>query len=205
MSDLLAPLEAGGHDPGGRRMRPLPFGVVGDAVFGGPNDCYRYRLSREWPIEVAPARTALLVMMNPSMANPLFDDPTVFKIWKMVQRWTWRGIPHSFGRMLVGNVFAYRSTDQRQLARVEDPIGPDNDGHLLDMARVSDIVVFAYGKPCTVALRQRGPAVMRAFREAGIEPAVLRLADDGSTPWHPLFLPDTSVPITLAGVPALPR
>jgi hypothetical protein len=33
--------------------------------------------------------------------------------------------------MYVGNTFAYRATDQSRLAEVDDPIGPNNDGHLL--------------------------------------------------------------------------
>lgn len=99
-----------------------------------------------------------------------------------------------FGTLLVGNVFAYRATDQAELAKVEDPIGPDNDTHLLAMASEAGLVVFAYGTPKVVRLRQRGPAVARMLLAAGIQPHALRIGAAGD-PWHPLFLPDATDPV----------
>jgi hypothetical protein len=64
------------HNPGGKVMIPLPPNVIGWATFGGPNDCYRYCLARSWPSDKG---TVLVIMMNPSTANPLFDDPTIAK------------------------------------------------------------------------------------------------------------------------------
>jgi hypothetical protein len=49
MSDLFeTPIATGtpeAHNPGGKVMIPLAPDVTGRAEFGGPNDCYRYRLS----------------------------------------------------------------------------------------------------------------------------------------------------------------
>lgn len=175
----------GAHDPGGKVAIRLATGVAGEAVFGGPNDCYRYRLSRIW----APGRVALVVMMNPSVADPRQDDPTVFKVTKMARRW----LDGTIGTLLVGNVFAYRATDQAQLAMVADPVGPDNDRHLMAMARAASLVVFAYGTPKVLRLRTRGPQVARVMVDAGIQPHVLRLGASG--PWHPLYLPDATDPV----------
>lgn len=36
------------HDPGGKVRLALSVGVKGKAVFGGPSECYRYRLSWTW-------------------------------------------------------------------------------------------------------------------------------------------------------------
>ena len=40
------------------------------------------------------------------------------------------GRRHGYGRILVGNIFAYRSKDIRKLKDVVDPVGPENDANL---------------------------------------------------------------------------
>jgi hypothetical protein len=173
------------HNPGGRVSLALRSDISSDATFGGLGDCYRYRLTRRW--QSGPS--VLIVMMNPSVADMRADDPTVSKVTRMARRW--RG--GQFGCLMVGNAFAYRATDQDRLAEVEDPIGPDNNWHLLDMAAGADLVVFAYGLPKIATLRARGPAVVRFLADAGIMPHVLRMGR--GAPWHPLYLPDATEPI----------
>src|ERR1039457_244411 len=124
------------HDPGGLVRIPLPNHVKGAALFGGSANEYRYRLSRFWGAEPR----VLFVMMNPSTADPSMDDPTVAKCRRFAVKW-------GYASMYVGNTFAYRATDKGRLAQVADPIGPDNDTHLLAMAAESAMVVFAYGQP----------------------------------------------------------
>jgi hypothetical protein len=165
------------HDPGGKRMIPVPSWVRSSAVFGGRNNQYRYTLVREWDASL-PA--VLFVMMNPSTADPLFDDPTVAKCRRYAAGW-------GFGTLLVGNTFAYRSTDQARLVKVRDPIGPDNDNHLLDMATRASLLVFAYGKPHR-SLQSRGPIVARLLSRNAAHPLhLLQRCADG-TPSHPLYL-----------------
>lgn len=182
MSD---PLDAPGcHDTGGRAGIALAAGMQSTAVFGGPSNCYRYRFARTW----GPGPAVLVVMMNPSMAEICIDDPTVAKVTRMARRWCCG----MFGTLLIGNCFAYRAADQDFLAAVADPIGPDNDAHLLAMAGETDLVVIAYGAPKVKELRGRGPAVARMFLSAGIPLNVLRL--DATGPWHPLYLQDATHP-----------
>ena len=76
---------------------------------------------------------------------------------------------------------------------MDDPIGPDNDVHLIAMAKESAVVVFAYGQPHKT-LRDRGVAVARLLLKNGVVPHALRLAKDG-TPWHPLLLPENLKPM----------
>ncbi|RRA50467.1 DUF1643 domain-containing protein [Acidipila sp. EB88] len=163
------------HSAGGKVMLRLPAHVKGSAVFGGDRKEYRYRLERCWD-ESLPA--VLFVMMNPSTAEPQFDDPTVAKCRRYAVAW-------GFGTLLVGNTFAYRATDQRRLMEVEDPIGPENDRHLLKMASQASLTVFAYGKPHKL-LQQRGKEVARKLSRRCL-PHVLQLCSDG-TPGHPLYL-----------------
>lgn len=165
------------HDAGGRTLLPLPIWVRGSAVFGGINDEYRYRLVREWDTSL-PA--VMFVMMNPSTADPVYDDPTVAKCRRYAEDW-------GYGSLLVGNTFAYRATDQKRLLAASDPIGPDNDTHLQDMANRASLLVFAYGKPHR-SLRARGPAVARLLSQNSARTLhVLQLCADG-TPSHPLYL-----------------
>jgi hypothetical protein len=172
------------HEPGGKVRRALKHDVKSSAVFGGPSDCYRYRLTRTWDKDKP---HVMWVMMNPSTADPLADDPTVAKCGRFARAWQYGGI-------FVGNTFAYRATDQKRLIKVPDPVGPENDAHLIEMAKEAAIVVFAYGQPCHATLRPRGLALARLLmKEAGVTPHTLRLAKNG-TPWHPLYLPETLKP-----------
>jgi hypothetical protein len=43
------------------------------------------------------------------------------------------------------NLFAFRATDPRDLKRATDPIGPDNDEHLLKEVRNVDRVIACWG------------------------------------------------------------
>jgi hypothetical protein len=180
------------HSAGGKVSIALPPGIVGHAVFGGPLDCYRYELGRRIA-DAANPRTAMFLWMNPSTAEVEWNDPTVAKGWRFTLRW-------GFQRMLVGNADAYRATDQAELARVADPMGPDNLEHLLAMARQSEIVVVGYGTPKVKAVRDHGPRAARALLDAGIKLHVLRLSKDG-IPCHPLYLPENLVPVPWAGPP----
>jgi hypothetical protein len=171
------------HDAGGRSLMRLPAGVKGAAVFGGPRDCYRYELERVWD-ETLP--TMLIVGMNPSMAGPNRDDPTSAKATRIARRF-------GFGRVYLGNVHGYRVTDQTRLLEVADPVGPQNDTHLLFMAARSEAIVMAYGTPKLEALCLRGPRVARMLMAHGHELTVLQLSKDG-VPMHPRFLPEDLSP-----------
>ena len=129
-------------------------------------------------------------MMNPSTAGERTNDPTVAKVTKMAARWR----DGAFGAPYVGNVFADRATDQSALGKVTDPIGPENDRYLVAMAAVAKLVVFAYGQPKVARLRSRGPAAARMLLANGAQPHALRVGAAGH-PWHPLYLPDDTVPV----------
>jgi hypothetical protein len=175
------------HDPGGKVRHKLASGIETTALFGGPANEFRYRLSRRW----GDGPHILFIMMNPSTADLEVDDPTVAKCGRLARRWGYAGVT-------VGNTFAYRATVQSRLAEVPDPVGPDNDHHLLAMAREAAMTVFAYGTPKHRLLRSRGPDVVRMIRANGIETHVLRLSKDG-IPYHPLYLSEGLVPFIWTG------
>jgi hypothetical protein len=131
--------------------------------------------------------TLTFVLMNPSEATPDIDDPTVAKCCRFAMAWEYGGI-------VVANTFAFRCTDQKRLLEIPDPIGPDNDKHIIEMAKKTGIVVFAYGEPHK-SLRSRGPALAKLLVErAHVTPYVLSLGKKG-TPKHPLYLKETLKPV----------
>lgn len=139
----------------------------GDAVFDSTGR-YRYRLTRSW----APGPVVAFVMLNPNLADAERDDPTIRRAIGFAKVW-------GFGELVVVNLFAWRCRDPRDLARVPDPIGPDNDAHLADLP---DDVVVAWGNHG--ALRGRASEVLRRIEEAYCLGVTLR-----GEPRHPLYVP----------------
>ena len=173
----------GQHHVGDSRPLRLSEDVISTAHYDGPGDCYRYTLKRVWD-ETKPM--VMWLMMNPSVATELGDDRTVAKCQRYARAW-------GYGGIFVGNSFAYRCTDQKRLLEVDDPIGPDNDRHLLEMAKAADLVVLAYGAPQAKALRPRGTAVARMLAHHGVKVTALRLSKTGR-PEHTLYLPGVLTP-----------
>ncbi|RLS39460.1 MAG: DUF1643 domain-containing protein, partial [Planctomycetota bacterium] len=169
------------HDPGGKVRPAWP---ADSHVTAGFSDCqqYRYQLREIW----APGLPLVLwLLMNPSVACLDYSDPTLRKTGKFARAW-------GYGGQLVGNVHAYRATDKTRLLQVADPVGPENDRLILEMAAEAQTVVLAFGQP-PKALRPRGQQLTQLLRRhPGL--SYLRLAKDG-TPVHPLYLPDSLKPV----------
>ena len=170
------------HDPGTRPI-PYPAGVVPEAAYGGPNDCYRYRLKLTWDGS-RPAMMAL--MMNPSAAGHEGSDRTVNRAIGFAMRW-------GYGTLFVANSAAYRATFQETLDRVDDPIGPDNAAALRDMAARAAFILAGYGCPKAKSMQGAGLLAARMLAAEGHKLHVLRLGKDGS-PGHPLYIAADTVP-----------
>jgi hypothetical protein len=125
------------------------------------------------------------ILMNPSVACTDYSDPTLRKTGTFSRSW-------GFGGQLVGNVHAYRATDKKKLLEVGDPVGPENDTHILQMATSAKMVVLAYGKP-PKRLQPRGRQVVELLRDHEAL-SYLRLLSDKETPQHPLYIPSTQLP-----------
>lgn len=148
------------------------------AVFS-PDMLYRYELERQG----VGIGTTAVIMVNPSTADADLDDATIRKVRGF-------GRVYYLGRLLIGNLFAYRATDIKKLREVDDPIGPDNDWHIDKMLRESDRVLFAWGRlsKLPAAFRTRWTSVYELAKNAGHNPLCLGVGKDGH-PRHPLMLP----------------
>lgn len=171
------------HDPGTKPI-PYPPDVVPEAIYGGPNDCYRYSLKLTWNA-ARPAMMAL--MMNPSAAGHTGSDRTVNRAISFARRW-------GYGTLFVANSAAYRATFQETLDTVDDPVGPDNATALHAMAQASALILAAYGSPKAQSMRGLGLRWARILAAAGHRLHVLKLSADGS-PWHPLYVKGDTVPV----------
>lgn len=152
--------------------------VKGDAASRAVySECelYRYSLTRVWD---ASGERALFIMLNPSTATEVQNDPTV-------ERCERRSRALGFGAFRVLNIFAYRATDPRDMKRADDPVGPDNDAALLDGLAWGDRVVCAWGTHG--AHQGRGAAVEALLRRTGRELLHLGLSKAGH-PKHPLYI-----------------
>ena len=135
---------------------------------------YRYLLTRVW----SPGARALFVMLNPSTATEVQNDPTV-------ERCERRARALGFGAFRVVNIFAWRATDPREMRAAADPVGPDNDAAITESVGWADAIVCAWGTHG--AHLGRGPAVERLLRATGRDLLVLGLTQAGH-PQHPLYI-----------------
>ena len=159
--------------PAARQMISSPTAVL--------SDCRRYR----YRIECNVALSGIVIAffgVNPSDAETGLHDQTTRK---------WTGFAQLLGARLwvAGNPFAWRTPDVRELALVDDPVGPDNDAHLEQIIAEADILV-----PCWGAIAKVPPS--KRPRVAGLR---LRLLESGKPvkvfgltrchqPKHPLML-----------------
>jgi Uncharacterized protein conserved in bacteria len=140
-----------------------------------PCEAYRYTLTRTWD----PAgRKVLFVMLNPSTATEVQNDPTV-------ERCERRARALGFGSFRVCNIFAYRATDPKVMRAQADPVGPLNDQAIADSALWADAVVCAWGTHG--AHLSRGAQVEALLRATGKPLSHLGLSKDGH-PKHPLYI-----------------
>jgi len=130
------------------------------------------------------------IMMNPSTADHLKDDPTIRKIVRYSTRW-------GYGAALILNAYAYRTSKQHNLP--DDfmiALGYSNRRWLsfvMSYAKRRNLkVICAWG-----AKHERAGSFVRGLsRELGVQLWCLELAASGE-PKHPLWLKETLNPIKL--------
>lgn len=150
--------------------------VHGSAVISGCGR-YRYSLERCW----ADGPTVAFVMLNPSTADAYQDDATLRRITAFARAW-------NYGALIVGNLYAYRATDPADLWKTPDPVGPDNNQHLVRIVKQSNRIIAAWGAH---ARPDRIAEVLALAGMNGLE--ALALTKDGQ-PRHPLRLPGNLTP-----------
>jgi len=140
---------------------------------------YRYALWREW----SEKPLVLFVMLNPSTADDMQDDPTIRRCIAFAKQW-------GHGGLIVANLFAWRSPYPAHLRNAGDPIGPDNDAWLEKLANQSSSVIGAWGN--------HGSYMQRGQKVAALFPHMqcLGITKQGQ-PRHPLYVPSATMPVPM--------
>jgi len=147
------------------------------------SDCerYRYLLTRVWE----PAgRKALFIMLNPSTATEVQNDPTV-------ERCERRARTLGFGGFRVTNIFAWRDTDPKKMRAAAEPIGAENDAMIAQSCDWGDQIITAWGAHGEHL--QRGVAMEALLRDMELPVFHLGLTKAGH-PKHPLYIAYTQQP-----------
>ena len=161
-------------------------------------DKFRYRLERD----IEPSEEALdLVRMfgpsagpvpltiaffgiNPSTADAMLDDATVRKWVKFARR-------EDATRIIVGNIFSYRSTDPKNLGRVAKHQGPEHWQHLQQIIDDADMLVPCWGSRDKVPKRLHDEIdLLLGTLLQSEKPLRIFGLTNSADPKHPLFLPD---------------
>lgn len=137
---------------------------------------YRYSLYRIWN-DTCPV--LVFVLLNPSTADELRDDPTV-------KRCIARAMNTGFGGIEIVNLFAWRSMAPTGLLAAADPVGPQTNRFIMQaVGRPKSLVICGWGT--LGKLRDRDVEVLDLIVKMGAVPHALKLNEDGS-PHHPLYL-----------------
>ncbi|TKB45689.1 DUF1643 domain-containing protein [Thalassotalea mangrovi] len=101
------------------------------------SDCgkYRYWLSRIWD-ESKPI--GCFICINPSKATAIYSDQTMGNCNNLAAAWGWGGF-------YIVNLFAFMATDQSDLKKQRDKVGPLNNKAIKYICEKSDVLVLAWG------------------------------------------------------------
>ena len=159
-----------------------------------PDRKYRYRLYRDATVwdrsllpTIAPApvykdSALMFIGLNPSTADEKVDDQTIRICRGYAKTWGYRWL-------CMTNLFAWRETNATALFLQPDPIGPENDVHLMECAAQAGCIIAAWGSWSTGA---RVRDVLDLLSNYDIH--VLKLNDNG-TPHHPLRMAKVHRPL----------
>ena len=136
-----------------------------------PCGTYRHRLYHRWGDR---SRVCGFIMLNPSTADDVEDDPTVRRCRGFAEREGCNG-------MVIVNLYQLRATDPRELLRHPDPVGPGADQEIATVAQMcSGPLIAAWGT-------KGGQRALQVAREWRGVLKCLGVTKDGH-PKHPLYL-----------------
>jgi hypothetical protein len=137
---------------------------------------YRYALWRIWD-EQKPHMA--FILLNPSTADAYQDDPTLRRCISFV---------HSFGggSLEIVNLFAFRSPYPEALLSAHDPVGPENDVHILYAVKRATYVICGWGA-LPKRLTTRVKDMHRLLKNYSL--FCLGMTQTTKQPRHPLYLP----------------
>jgi hypothetical protein len=156
-----------------------------------PTRAYRY----VWSYELGPFtrrlhnldKRLMFCGLNPSKADEVVFDNTV-------KKWIAWGRDWGYGCLDVVNAFALRSTDPKALYVAvrdgQDPVGPENDRHILEVAARASLRVVGWGKHAK--LLNRDTQMSRLLADFDL---YCMDTNSDNSPTHPLYLKSSTTPV----------
>ena len=143
---------------------------------------YRYVLWRTWERGES---HVIFVGLNPSTADERKDDPTIRRCIGFAKAW-------GFGGIFMLNIFAFRTIDPKELKKINDPIGPENNNNLQIYFHSSGLNVACWGN--YGEFMGRGDFVIELLGKKNL--SYLGVTKSGQ-PKHPLYLKRDTKPKSL--------
>jgi hypothetical protein len=144
------------------------------------SDCgkYRWSLYRCWDHSLP-----LLgwIMLNPSTADAMQDDPTIRRCMGFAK-------DRNFGGIEVRNLFAWRATNPKELQSAFDAVGEKNDDAIRDLTTLCPKIVCAWGAHDFAKKRATDVIKMLYACCSGWGLVCLGVTKNGH-PKHPLYVP----------------
>lgn len=117
--------------------------------------------------------------LNPSTADEVKNDPTVRRCMNYSRAW-------GFDKFCMTNIFAWRDTDPLEMKNAAEPIGEENDKHILEVASKASLIICAWGNHGDFLYR--GNAVREMLIAANLKLHALKINQATGQPAHPLYL-----------------
>jgi hypothetical protein len=161
--------------------------LTGEATATFSEDrAYRYRLTRTWGTS---GTRAVWIMLNPSTADALKDDPTIRRCVAFTKAWGLDGL-------VVVNLYALHATDPAELLCHPAPVGEANDRFIREAIHPWSVVIAAWGAHKIAAARSRVVREMAVARAGSV--GCLGVTKAGC-PRHPLYVPASQPLVRFAG------
>ncbi|HEX6563097.1 MAG TPA: DUF1643 domain-containing protein [Chthoniobacterales bacterium] len=168
-------MNADGHETSKAKSLTTRRTSLNQCIFS-PDRAYRYVLRHrcaDMTYEIG--KRIAWIALNPSTADEVTLDQTLASVCRYSRKW-------GFSEVVMLNLFAFRATDPRDLKRANDPIGPDNNEHLLAEVGNVDRVIACWGEHGRFLGRDRQVADLL---EVSFE---CLLRNRTGAPHHPLYL-----------------
>jgi hypothetical protein len=146
------------------------------AVFS-EDGAYRYAL---WRRLNENEKTLFIIGLNPSTADEKTNDATIRRCIGFAKSW-------DFGCLVVGNLFAYKTSKPASLKTTQFPVGTFNDMWLKRLHQESDMTLVAWG--VHGAYLNRGNEVLSFIKD----PYCLDVTK-AQYPRHPLYVKADQLP-----------
>ena len=153
----------------------------GSTIFSNDRE-YRYYLSRNinYDLFIDHQNPAIFVMLNPSTADEVKNDPTITRCLNFARQW-------GNSKVIILNLYAYRATDPEIMKSHPEPVGKFNNLIIDKVLKLATDVVCAWGNHADY---HRVKEFIEMAQKHKVNLWCLGINKNGS-PKHPLYIKST--------------